>query len=103
LEQFFQTVKVSTPSPAEALEILRGTKSHYEKFHTVEYTDEALQYAVFHSHNYILRRNLPEKALDLIDEAAAHVKIHRQPLPEEITTAQGRVRQAIHRLESAIA
>jgi len=98
LEQLFQTVNVETPDPAQALEILRATKEHYEQFHEVRYTDEALQYAIFHSHNYILHRNLPGKAIDLIDEAAAQVKIRRQPRPQEIVEAQGRLRRvALHR------
>jgi ATP-dependent Clp protease ATP-binding subunit ClpC len=98
LEQLFQTVNVETPDQAQALEILRATKDHYEQFHEVQYTDEALQYAVFHSHNYILHRNLPGKAIDLIDEAAAQVKIRRQPRPQEIVEAQARLRRvSLHR------
>ncbi|MBZ5523805.1 MAG: AAA family ATPase [Acidobacteriia bacterium] len=101
LEQLFQTVEIEAPDQVQTLEILRGTKDHYEKFHEVQYTDEALQYAVFHSHNYILHRNLPEKAIDLIDEAAAHVKIRRQPLPQEIVVAQARLRFIARRMEEA--
>jgi ATP-dependent Clp protease ATP-binding subunit ClpC len=102
LEQIFQIVQVKAPDQTQSLEILRGIKEHYERFHEVQYNDEALQYAVFHAHNYILQRNLPEKAIDLIDEAAAQVKLRRQR-PPEIMEAQKRLRFIVDRMESAIA
>lgn len=75
LERRFQAVKVPPPSEAEAVEILHGVRERYESFHQVRYTDEALQAAVTQSHRYIPDRFLPDKAIDVIDEAGARVKL----------------------------
>ena len=75
LERRFQAVKVPPPSEAEAVEILDGVRERYESFHQVRYTDEALEAAVYQSHRYIPDRFLPDKALDVIDEAGARVKL----------------------------
>mgnify|MGYP003642933384 FL=1 len=71
LERRFQTIKVGEPSESETVEILNGIKSNYEKFHHVKYTDESLEAAVFLSKRYITDRYLPDKAIDIIDEAGA--------------------------------
>ena len=75
LERRFQAVKVPPPSEAEAVEILDGVRERYESFHQVHYTDEALEAAVYQSHRYIPDRFLPDKAIDVIDEAGARVKL----------------------------
>jgi ATP-dependent Clp protease ATP-binding subunit ClpC len=75
LERRFQAVKVPPPTEAEAVEILNGVRERYESFHQVRYTDESLQAAVFQSHRYIPDRFLPDKAIDVIDEAGARVKL----------------------------
>ncbi len=75
LERRFQAVKVPPPSEAEAVEILDGVRERYESFHQVRYTNEALSAAVYQSHRYIPDRFLPDKAIDVIDEAGARVKL----------------------------
>ncbi len=75
LERRFQAVKVPPPSEEEAVEILDGVRERYESFHQVHYTDEALEAAVYQSHRYIPDRFLPDKAIDVIDEAGARVKL----------------------------
>lgn len=102
LQELFQTVEVEPLDQAGTLEVLKGIQGHYETFHGVAYTDEALRYAVFHSHNYILNRSLPEKAIDLMDAAGAHVKIRPQPAPPEITEARARIQQIVRRHEAAL-
>jgi len=103
LERRFQAVKVSAPNEEQAIGILKGVKERYEKFHAVSYTDEAVQYAVFHSSRYIPDRYLPDKAIDLIDEAGARVKLRQSTLPDEVTEIQKRVKFITHRMETAIA
>jgi ATP-dependent Clp protease ATP-binding subunit ClpC len=75
LERRFQAVKVPPPSEDEAVEILGGVRERYESFHQVHYTDEALEAAVRQSTRYIPDRFLPDKAIDVIDEAGARVKL----------------------------
>ncbi len=75
LERRFQAVKVPPPNEADAVKILFGIKDRYEKFHAVGYTDEAIEAAVYTSSRYIPDRFLPDKAIDLIDEAGARVKL----------------------------
>jgi ATP-dependent Clp protease ATP-binding subunit ClpC len=75
LERRFQAVKVPPPSEEEAVDILEGVRERYESFHQVRYTDEALEAAVYQSHRYIPDRFLPDKAIDVIDEAGARVKL----------------------------
>ena len=92
LERRFQAVKVAPPSEAEGVKILFGIKDRYEKFHAVTYTDEALSSAVYHSSRYIPDRFLPDKAVDLIDEAGARVKLRQSSLPEEMIDVQKRIK-----------
>jgi len=103
LERRFQAIKVSAPNEEEAIRVLQGVRDRYEKFHAVNYTDEAVQYAVYHSNRYIPDRFLPDKAIDLIDEAGARVKLRQSTLPDEITEVQKRVKFITHRMETAIA
>jgi ATP-dependent Clp protease ATP-binding subunit ClpC len=103
LERRFQAIKVAPPSESEAIKILFGIKDRYEKFHAVTYTDEALNNAVYHSNRYIPDRFLPDKAVDLIDEAGARVKLRQSSLPEEMIDVQKRIKFVVHRMENAIA
>jgi ATP-dependent Clp protease ATP-binding subunit ClpC len=75
LERRFQAVKVPPPSEVEAVQILDGVRERYETFHQVRYTDDALEAAVYQSNRYIPDRFLPDKAIDVIDEAGARVKL----------------------------
>jgi ATP-dependent Clp protease ATP-binding subunit ClpC len=103
LERRFQAVKVPPPSETDAIKILFGIKDRYEKFHAVTYTDDAINFSVAHSNRYIPDRFLPDKAIDLIDEAGARVKLRQTSLPEEITEVQKRIKFIVHRMENAIA
>jgi ATP-dependent Clp protease ATP-binding subunit ClpC len=103
LERRFQAVKVPPPTEADAVKILYGIKDRYEKFHAVTYTDDALSGAVYHSNRYIPDRFLPDKAVDLIDEAGARVKLRQSSLPEEMVDVQKRIKFVVHRMENAIA
>jgi len=102
LDRCFQSVKVPPPSEADAIKILLGIKDRYEEFHSVNYTDEALQYAVYHSNRYIPDRHLPDKAIDLIDEAGACVKLRQSALPEEVVDSQKRIKFVADRVENAL-
>src|SRR5947207_1051651 len=103
LERRFQAVKVPPPTEQEAIKILFGIKDRYEKFHAVTYTDDALTGAVYHSNRYIPDRYLPDKVVDLIDEAGARVKLRQSSLPEEMIDVQKRIKFVVHRMENAIA
>jgi ATP-dependent Clp protease ATP-binding subunit ClpC len=103
LERRFQAVKVPPPNEVDATKILFGIKDRYEKFHAVTYTDDSINFAVSHSNRYIPDRFLPDKAIDLIDEAGARVKLRQTSLPEEITEVQKRIKFIVHRMENAIA
>ena len=84
LERRFQPVNVDEPSVETAISILRGLKSNYEVFHGIKILDEALVQAVKLSHRYITDRYLPDKAIDLIDEAASSLRINIDTMPEDI-------------------
>jgi ATP-dependent Clp protease ATP-binding subunit ClpC len=103
LERRFQAVKVNSPSEDDAIQVLQGVRERYEKFHAVSYTDEAIQYAVYLSSRYIPDRFLPDKAIDLIDEAGARVKLRQATLPDSVAEVQKRVKFITHRMETAIA
>ncbi|MGA2421678.1 MAG: ATP-dependent Clp protease ATP-binding subunit, partial [Candidatus Acidiferrum sp.] len=103
LERRFQSVKVPAPNEEEAVLVIQGVRERYEKFHAVSYTDEALKYSVYLSNRYIPDRFLPDKAIDLIDEAGARVKLRQATVPEEVGEVQKRVKFITHRMETAIA
>src|SRR5574341_866524 len=103
LERRFQAVKVTPPNEEQAIEVLKGIKERYEKFHAVSYTEDAIRYSVFHASRYIPDRFLPDKAIDLIDEAGARVKLQQSSVPEEVTEIQKRIKFITHRMETAIA
>ena len=102
LERRFQTVSVEEPTPENALLMLNGVKAYYEKFHNVEITDEAMKAAVELSARYITDRFLPDKAIDLIDEAAARVRLKGYTPPEEIKALEKNVRDISDRKYTAI-
>jgi ATP-dependent Clp protease ATP-binding subunit ClpC len=102
LERRFQSVKVGQPSENEAIRILQGVKPRYEKFHMVNYTDDAIDGAVYLSNRYIPDRFLPDKAIDLLDEAGARVKLRHATVPPEMTDIQRRIKFIVARMESAI-
>ncbi len=93
LERRFQTVTVDEPSPEDAISILRGLKERYENHHRVRIQDDALIAAVQLSHRYISDRFLPDKAIDLMDEAAAKLRMERDSQPEELDEISRRLRQ----------
>ncbi len=103
LERRFQAVKVSPPDEEEAVQVLFGIKDRYEKFHAVAYTDESIESAVYTSSRYIPDRFLPDKAIDILDEAGARVKLRQTTMPEEISDVQKRIKFIVHRMENAIA
>src|SRR5512136_937451 len=103
LERRFQAVKVAPPTEADAIKVLFGIKERYEKFHAVAYTDEAIETAVYASSRFIPDRFLPDKAIDLIDEAGARVKLRQTTLPDEVAEIQKRIKFIVHRMENAIA
>src|SRR6195952_3584740 len=103
LERRFQAVKVPPPNEEDAVKIIMGIREKYEKFHAVSYTDDAIIFSVSHSSRYIPDRFLPDKAIDLIDEAGARVKLRQTTLPEELTEVQKRIKFIVHRMENAIA
>ena len=93
LERRFQMVMVDEPTPAESISILRGLKEKYENHHKVKIEDDALIAAVELSHRYITNRFLPDKAIDLVDEAASKLRLEMNSVPEPIDTLNSRIRQ----------
>ncbi|MDR0667675.1 MAG: ATP-dependent chaperone ClpB [Prevotellaceae bacterium] len=93
LERRFQTVMVDEPSPADAVSILRGLKERYENHHKVRIKDDAIIAAVELSSRYISSRYLPDKAIDLIDEAAAKLRLEMNSVPQSIDELDRKVRQ----------
>ena len=93
LERRFQKVMVEEPSVEDAVSILRGLKERYENHHRVRIKDEAIVAAVELSTRYITSRFLPDKAIDLVDEAASRLRLEMNSVPEEIDTLDRRVRQ----------
>ena len=93
LERRFQKVMVDEPSPAESIAILRGIKEKYENHHRVKIEDDALIAAVNLSHRYINNRFLPDKAIDLVDEAASKLRLEMNSVPEPIDDLNARIRQ----------
>ena len=84
LERRFQPVHVEEPTEEHAVEILKGLRSSYEEFHNVKITDEAIHAAVKLSSRYINDRNLPDKAIDLVDEACSKIRIREVPKPKAV-------------------
>ena len=93
LERRFQMVMLDEPSPAASISIMRGLKERYENHHRVRIEDDALIAAVELSHRYITTRFLPDKAIDLVDEAASKLRLEMNSVPEPIAGLDSRIRQ----------
>ncbi|HHL71462.1 MAG TPA: ATP-dependent Clp protease ATP-binding subunit, partial [Bacteroidetes bacterium] len=93
LERRFQKIMVDPPSPEEAIEILNGLKDRYEQHHHVKYTDEAIIASVKLSERYISDRYLPDKAIDVLDEAGARVHLANIVVPKEITQLEEEIKE----------
>lgn len=102
LERRFQPVYVDEPSEYETIEILRGLKDRYEEFHNLIITEEAIKSAVKLAHRYISDRFLPDKAIDLIDEAASRVRLRNLTNPPDLKELEKEIEQAINQKEEAI-
>ena len=93
LERRFQTIMVNEPSAKDAISILKGIRNKYEKFHCAKITDEAIKAAVKISQRYITDRFLPDKAIDLVDEAAAKLRTEIESMPEPIEKLRRKIMQ----------
>jgi ATP-dependent Clp protease ATP-binding subunit ClpC len=106
LERRFQPIIVNPPTPAQTVDILRGLRSRYEQHHGVIITDEAIEAAVYLSERYITERQLPDKAIDVVDEAGSRGRLQANTKPEEIRQLEKRIveldeqlRELSHRME----
>src|SRR5204862_4328133 len=99
----FQTIIVEPPSRHEALEILRGLRDRYEAHHRVQITDEALEASVELSDRYITGRCLPDKAIDVVDEAGARVRLKAMTRPPDLKELHSQIEQLNPEKESAVA
>ena len=103
LERRFQAIKVDPPSEKETIEVLMGVKDRYENFHHVEYTNDAIEAAVYQSNRYITDRFLPDKAIDLVDEAGARAKLREAGYSsEEFGEINRSIRVAVEQMENAV-
>ena len=102
LERRFQPVKVGEPTEEEAVEILKGLRNKYEAHHKVKITDEAIAAAVKMSSRYITDRFLPDKAIDLVDEAASKVRLRSYTTPPEIKATENRLKEVTEEKAAAI-
>ena len=101
LERRFQSVKVDDPTPEDAILILKGIRQKYEDHHKCEYSDAAIEAAVRLSHRYVTSRHLPDKAIDVMDEAGARARIRSLNLPPELDAAQAEVDRVVRDKEEA--
>lgn len=102
LERRFQPVQVPETNPAETLAILKGLKKHYEKFHGVKISDEVLDDTVTLAKRYVNDRYMPDKAIDLLDETAAHLRIDKGRTPPEVRKLQKELKLVNGRIEDAV-
>src|ERR687896_730508 len=102
LERRFQAIKVDPPGERETIDILLGVKDRYENFHHVEYTREAIEAAVYQSSRYITDRFLPDKAIDLVDEAGARAKLKEAGYSEGVGEINKSIRIAVEQMETAV-
>jgi ATP-dependent Clp protease ATP-binding subunit ClpC len=103
LERRFQAIKVPPPNEEETIKILEGIKDRYEAFHQVRYSTEAIEAAVYQSQRYIPDRFLPDKAIDIIDEAGARVKLREADVPDDVLDSQTKLKRHIAAYERATA
>jgi ATP-dependent Clp protease ATP-binding subunit ClpC len=102
LERRFQAIKVDPPGELETIEILLGVKDRYETFHHVEYTREAMEAAVYQSSRYITDRFLPDKAIDLVDEAGARAKLREAGYSDDFGEINRSIRVSVEQIENAV-
>ncbi len=102
LERRFQAIKVDAPSEGQTIQILKGIKDRYEKFHNLKYTDDGIEAAVYLSNRYISDRFLPDKAIDLMDEAGARVKLKFAEIPAELLKMQKRLDDLRNLVQTAV-
>jgi len=102
LERRFQPIRIQPPSEDDSVQILSGLKEIYENFHSVKYTDEAIKASVFLSSRYLTERFLPDKAIDLMDEAGSRVKLKSSPQTSELTDIKKKIKTIVDRMETAI-
>ena len=102
LERRFQAIKVEPPAEKETIGILMGVKERYEQFHHVEYAADAIEAAVYQSSRYITDRFLPDKAIDLLDEAGARAKLREAAVSDEFGEINRSIRVAVEQMENAV-
>jgi ATP-dependent Clp protease ATP-binding subunit ClpC len=102
LERRFQAIKVEPPGEQETITILMGVKDRYEQFHHVEYSRDAIEAAVYQSSRYVTDRFLPDKAIDLLDEAGARAKLREAGYSEEFGEINKSIRVAVEQMEHAV-
>ncbi len=102
LARHFEVINVVAPDPDEAVKILNGSKARYEQFHGVSYSEGTIEMAVYASGRFLAHRALPDRALDLLDEAGSSVKVRREIEPPEIVVIRKRIVQHIRDMEKAI-
>ncbi len=98
----FQPIKISPPSEEETIEVLSGVKERYERFHGVRYSSESIQAAVYQSNRYITDRFLPDKAIDVIDEAGAWVKLRKRTSYRALRDVEKEVQKAVEGMKTAL-
>jgi ATP-dependent Clp protease ATP-binding subunit ClpC len=98
----FQAIQVNPPTPEQTQEILEGVKDRYESFHKVRYRPEALRTAIYQSSRYITDRHLPDKAIDVLDEAGARVKLRRVRDTQNLRRLEQEIRQVVKEMKVAI-
>jgi ATP-dependent Clp protease ATP-binding subunit ClpC len=102
LSRRFQAITIQQPSEEETVEILRGVQSRYEEFHGVRYTDDAIDAAVSHAGRYITDRSFPDKAIDVVDEAGARVKLRQVSSTSSLRRVQSDIRRVVAQMKDAI-
>ena len=102
LERRFQGIKVPPPTEEETLSILMGVKERYEAYHSVKYTDEAIKAAVYLSNRYITDRFLPDKAIDIIDEAGARAKLRRSSVAKELKQLEEQLKGTLAEIDRSL-
>jgi ATP-dependent Clp protease ATP-binding subunit ClpC len=102
LSRRFQAVTIRQPTEEETITILEGVRSRYEEFHGVRYTDDAIKAAVSHAGRYITDRAFPDKAIDVVDEAGARVKLRQVSSTSSLRRVQQEIREVVARMKNAI-
>ncbi len=102
LERRFQAIKVDPPGEQETIHILMGVKDRYEQFHHVEYSQDAIEASVYQSSRYVTDRFLPDKAIDLLDEAGARAKLREAAYSDEFGEINKSIRVAVDEMERAV-